>query len=65
MPFYDTQDYTKSVDGMKIIPLQTSEIKKLISSGKKYCQLYQVFDEAYSSNLPPHIWYENAIKGIN
>ena len=28
MPFYDTQDYSKSVNGMKIIPLQTSELKE-------------------------------------
>ena len=63
-PFYDTQDYRKYVSGMKIIPLQTSEIKKLIRSGKKYFQLYQVFDEAYSSDLSPHIWYESTIKGV-
>lgn len=25
MPFYDAQDYAKSVQGMKIIPIQTSE----------------------------------------
>lgn len=30
MPFYDTQDYTKSVDGMKIIPLQTSELIRIV-----------------------------------
>lgn len=35
-PFYDPQDYSKSVAGMKIIPLQTSELKKIISSKKTY-----------------------------
>lgn len=36
MPFYDTQDYSKSVNGMKIIPLQTSELKKIVTNGKTY-----------------------------
>lgn len=35
-PFYDSQDYSKSVNGMKIIPLQTSELKKIISNSKTY-----------------------------
>lgn len=64
MPFYDTQDYTKSVDGMKIISLQTSELKAIIDDKKNYKQLYQIFNEAYISNLPPHIWYEECIKNI-
>ena len=34
MPFYDTQDYSKTVNGMKIIPLQTSELKKIVTNGK-------------------------------
>ena len=61
MPFYDTQDYTKSVDGMKIIPIQTAEIKRMINDGKKYYHLYQIFKAAYDSELPPHNWYEESI----
>lgn len=64
MPFYDTQDYTKSVDGMKIISLKTSELKTIIDGKKNYKQLYQIFNEAYISNLPPHIWYEECIKNL-
>lgn len=33
-PFYDPQDYSKSIAGMKIIPLQTSELKKIVSNRK-------------------------------
>lgn len=64
MPFYDTQDYTKSVPGMKIISLQTSELKTIIDNQKNYKQLYQIFNEAYISNLPPHMWYEECIKNL-
>lgn len=61
MPFYDTQDYSKSVNGMKIIPLQTSELKKIVSNGKTYKELYSLFEAAFNSTLPPHEWYENCV----
>ena len=62
MPFYDTQDYSKSVNGMKIIPLQTSELKKIISNGRTYKELYPLFEAAFNSTLPPHEWYENCTR---
>lgn len=64
MPFYDTQDYSKSVNGMKIIPLQTSELKKIISNGRTYKELYPLFEEAFNSTLPPHEWYNKNIYEI-
>lgn len=60
-PFYDQQDYSKSVNGMKIIPLQTSELKKIVSNGKTYKELYSMFEEAFNSKLPPHIWYNETL----
>lgn len=64
MPFYDTQDYSKSVNGMKIIPLQTSELKKIISNGRTYKELYPLFEEAFNSTLPPHEWYIKNVTNI-
>ncbi len=60
-PFYDPQDYSKSVAGMKIIPLQTSELKKIVSNGKTYKDLYPIFETAFNSTLPPHEWYNQNI----
>ena len=60
-PFYDSQDYSKSVAGMKIIPLQTSELKKIVSNGKTYKELYPLFEAAFNSTLLPHEWYESCI----
>lgn len=57
-PFYDTQDYSNRVDGMKIIPLQTSELKKIVANGKTYKELYPLFEAAFQSTLPPHTWYD-------
>lgn len=50
MPYYDPNDYDKFVDGMKIIPLQTSELKSIVSKNIKYRDLYSLFDKAYKSN---------------
>lgn len=61
-PFYDPQDYSKYVNGMKIIPLNTCILKHIITKEIKYVALYELFNTAYESNLPPHLWYENCIK---
>lgn len=61
MPFYDPQDYSKSVNGMKIIPLQTSDLKKILSNKKTYKELYPIFEMAFNSTLPPHEWYEKCV----
>ncbi len=61
MPFYDTQDYTKSVDGMKIIPLQTSELKRIVNNHINYKTLFAMFESAYLSDDMPHNWYTNNI----
>lgn len=64
-PFYDPQDYSKFVDGMKIIPLQTSDLKKIIEKGKTYKELYPLFEAAFNSTLPPHEWYnQNIVESI-
>lgn len=63
-PFYDSQDYSKSVNGMEIIPLQTSELKKIISNSKTYNELYPIFEEAFNSTLPPHEWYNASINNL-
>lgn len=61
IPFYDSQDYSKSINGMKIIPIQISELKKVIENKKTYKELYELFVQAYVSNLPPHEWYNKCI----
>lgn len=63
-PFYDSQDYTKFINGMKIIPLQTSELKNIIKNGKTYKELYLIFEDAFNSELPPHKWYKKLAEMI-
>ena len=61
IPYYDPQDYSKNVSGIKIIPLQISELKAILKDGKRYKDLYSLFDTAFHSALPPHEWYSQCI----
>ncbi len=58
---YYNKDFTKSVDGMKIIPLQTTELKTIIRNRLNYRTLYPIFDNAFNSNEPVPSWYQNCI----
>jgi len=60
-PYYNPQDYTQFVEGMKIIPLQTTELKKIVNNHRTYKELYPLFEEAFNSDLPPHEWYHNTV----
>lgn len=62
-PYYSS-DGTQSIDGMKIIPLQTSEIKTIIKKKLTYGKLYPLFKEAFLSNTAPNEWYKKEIMEI-
>lgn len=64
MPYYDVNDPTRFVQGMKIIPLETSDLKEIVSNRTKYKQLYPLFQNAYESCKAPHEWYNNEIKKV-
>lgn len=58
---YLSKDMTKSVTGMKIIPLQTSEIKTILRNHLTYRQLYRIFEEAFQSDASVASWYNETI----
>lgn len=60
--FYDPQDPTKYINGMKIIPLDTSVLKSVVSCQHKYRDLYVIFEEAYNANLNPLEWYNSFVR---
>lgn len=59
-PYYSV-DGTRFVEGMKIIPLQTSEIKTIIKKRLTYGNLYRLFEAAYNSTTAPNLWYHKEI----
>lgn len=62
---YYSSDETRCIDGMKIIPCQTSELKSIISKGIKYEQLYHIFESAFQSPVAPNLWYGELASKLN
>lgn len=60
MEYYNS-DGTEYITGMKILPIQTSELRSLLKSGVEYPQIYQMLDKAYNSSGTPKEWYEKNI----
>lgn len=61
MEYYDKTG-TEYIQGMKILPLQTVEIKALLRLEVTYPKLYKMLDQAYQNNEPPKEWYEKNIQ---
>ena len=62
--YYDSQDESRSVDGMKIIPLQTSDLRMIILKHKRYPELYKKYEWAFQQDfsIKPKDWYESYIR---
>ncbi len=60
--FYDPQDSTKYVNKMKIIPLDTSVLKSVVSRQYKYRDLYAIFETAYNADLNSLEWYNSFVR---
>ena len=58
---YYGDNYENRVDGLKILPLATSEIQTILERGISYDELYSIFEAAYRSGEPVPTWYEQEI----
>ncbi|MDR7810559.1 AlwI family type II restriction endonuclease [Lacrimispora sp.] len=58
---YFNQVGDKNIEGMKLIPIMTDEIKKIIISGKKYKDVYPILEDAYNADVPIKDWYSSMI----
>lgn len=61
--WYDTNDVTRKVQGMKIIPLSTGDIRSILSNKHQYHNLYAKFESAFSDTAhdDPYEWYVNCV----
>lgn len=46
----------KRIDGMKIIPINTKWLKKILAENQSYANIYQIFNNSYDKNIMPHDW---------
>ncbi len=60
MEYYNSAG-TDYITGMKILPIQTSELKTLLRFDVRYPQIYKMLDKAYNSSEAPREWYVNNI----
>ena len=54
---YYSTNFEKCVEGLKIIPLQTSALKEIIKLEKKYPEIYSILEKAHESEEPIPTWY--------
>lgn len=45
-----------AIQGMKIIPLSTDDLKKIIENKVNYADLYTIFEQHYAQTIEPKIW---------
>lgn len=62
MEYYNSAG-TDYIRGMKILPIQASELKELLRFDIKYQHIYKMLDKAHNSNEAPKEWYEKNIVG--
>jgi hypothetical protein len=66
---YYSNQYENVVEGLKILPLATAELRTILEREIGYERLYSLFETAYHSNEPVPDWYEremmNKIKQTN
>ena len=64
LPFYDRNDASHYISGMKIIPIQTSDLRSILVTKKKYSELYPKYEKAYQKDMSimPLTWYETCVK---
>ena len=59
--YYDTTDDNNFIDGMKIIPLQIDDLKRILEKKIWYEKLYPIFEAAFHTELPPREWRNSCI----
>lgn len=59
--YYDITDDNNFIDGMKIIPLQIDDLKMILERKIWYEKLYQIFEVAFHTELPPREWRNSYI----
>ena len=57
--FYNPSDRTQHVDGMKILPIDTKMLRKILERGLQYPSIYSTFDDFYSREGDPASWHDD------
>jgi AraC-like DNA-binding protein len=58
---YYSDQYENVVDGLKILPLATPELRAILERNIGYDRLYSLFESAYRSDEAVPMWYEREV----
>ena len=58
---YYSNNSSEFITGMKILSIQTSELKEFLRFDMRYPQIYSMLDKAYNGIGSPREWYEDCI----
>lgn len=64
--FFDSNDTNRYVKGMKIIPLETQDLRNIIKYQMQYPKLYSIFENAYLNDAytNPFEWWGKCVRQI-
>lgn len=62
IPYYGRND--EIIEGMKIISMETSTLKYIITNNMNYKSLYKIFDKHHNLPLKNNDWHRNLVKDI-
>ena len=63
--YYNPANTCEKVFGMKIIPLDTKVLCRMLEDGMTYAQVYDVFESNYNKTDEPLVWYNNLVSEIS
>ncbi len=64
--YFNTQNHNDYIKGLKIIPIDTSDLRHIINNKIRYNEIYEKFDTAYHSDEDnPKIWHDQYVNYTN
>ena len=63
--FYDPSDRTRHVDGMKIMPIDTKMLRRMLDRRLGYSTVYKMFDDHFNREGDPASWHDDLRAAID
>ena len=63
--FYDPSDRTRHIDGMKIMPIDTKMLRRMLERRLKYSTIYKMFDDHFNRDGDPASWHDDLRAAID
>lgn len=58
-PYYDPNDCSKRVDGLKIIPIDTKMLRRMLEKGGGYESICEIFEDHFNRSGDPVAWHND------